>query len=257
MQLEINGRLIAFDDVGSGEPLLLVHGLGGTANSWAPVVEAFRASHRVVALDLPGAGRSAHDPQASIVSMAADVLSVMDALGLASVRLVGHSMGSITCQHVAAQAPTRVRDLVLLGPLAEPPEAARPALAARGQTALKEGMDGIADLICERGLAPATRERNPVVSGFVRELLQRQNPAAYARHCQALSEAVRADPSRVTCRTLLVSGTEDTTSPPASVGALAASLPNATRIELPDCGHWTMLEQPAAVVAAMRNFYGA
>ena len=257
MLIDIRGRLLALDDLGTGEPLLLVHGLGGTANSWAPVMEAFRHSHRVIALDLPGAGRSAHDPAATLTSMAADVLAVLDALGLESTHLVGHSMGTVTCQHVAATAPQRVRDLVLLGPLAEPPEAARPALAARGQTALAEGMDGIAELLCERGLAPATRARNPVITGFVRELLQRQAPAAYARHCQALSEAVKADPTRVQSRTLLVSGTEDTTSPPASVAALAASLPNATRIELPDCGHWTMLEQPAAVVAAMQAFYGA
>ena len=257
MLIDIRGRSLALDDLGTGEPLVLVHGLGGTANSWAPVLEAFRHSHRVIVLDLPGAGRSALDATATISSMAADVLAVMDALGLASTHLVGHSMGTITCQHVAAAAPARVRDLVLLGPLAQPPDAARPALAARAQTALAEGMDGIAELICERGLAPATRAQKPVVAGFVRELLQRQAPAAYARHCQALSEAVRADPARIQCRTLLISGTEDTTSPPASVAALAASLPNATRLELPDCGHWTMLEQPAAVVAAMQTFYGA
>lgn len=257
MLIDIRGRSLALDDLGTGEPLVLVHGLGGTANSWAPVIEAFRHGQRVIALDLPGAGRSAHDPAATITSMAADVLAVLDALGLASAHLVGHSMGTITCQHLAAAAPERVRDLVLLGPLAEPPEAARPTLAARGHTALAEGMDGIADLICERGLAPTTRARHPVVTGFVRELLQRQRPEAYARHCQALSEAVRADPARIRCSVLLVSGTEDTTSPPASVATLAASLPNATRIELPDCGHWTMLEQPAAVVAAMHEFYGA
>ena len=257
MILEINGRALAIDDIGSGEPLVLVHGLGGTANSWSPVVEAFRHSHRVVVLDLPGAGRSANDPRATIASLAADVLAVMEALGLSSAHLVGHSMGTITCQHLAASAPARVRDLVLLGPLAEPPDAARPALLARAESAQTDGMEAIADLICERGLAATTRARHPLVTGFVRELLQRQVPVAYAQHCRALAEAVRADATRVTCRALLISGTEDTTSPPASVAALEASLPKAQRIELPDCGHWTMLEQPAAVVAAMQRFYGA
>ncbi len=256
-KVQINGRTLAVDCHGDGAPLLLVHGLGGTANSWAPVVEAFAGSHRVIVPDLPGAGRSDPDPQVSIATLAADLLALMEALELASVHLVGHSMGTITCQHLAVLAPDRVRDLVLLGPLAEPPEAARPALQARADTALAQGMDGIAEVICARALAPTTRQRQPVVTGFVRELIQRQSPPDYAAHCRALAVAVKADAARIACRVLLVAGHEDTTSPPASVAALVASLPQATHLELADCGHWTALEQPAAVVAAMHAFYAA
>jgi pimeloyl-ACP methyl ester carboxylesterase len=254
-QVLVNGQPLAVDCHGEGEPMLLVHGLGGTANSFSPLVGAFAATHRVCVPDLPGAGRSPRVGEISIARLVADVLAVMDALRLQAVHLVGHSMGTVVCQHLAAVAPGRVRDLVLLGPLSEPPEAARPALRSRAEAAAASGMGPIAEVICERGLAAVTRQRKPVITGFVRELLQRQAPADYAAHCLALAAAVKADPSRITCRTLLVAGFEDTTSPPASVAALAASLAGATHVELPDCGHWTALEQPEAVVAAMRVFY--
>jgi len=257
MEYTINGRRLSVDVHGAGEPLLLIHGLGGTANAWAPVVAAFASRTQVIVPDLPGAGRSAPVSEVSIASLASDMLGLLDAMGLQSVHLAGHSMGTVVCQHMAVMAPTRVRDLVLLGPLAEPPEPARPALKARAETALASGMDGIAEVICERGLAPVTRERNPVVTGFVRELLQRQIPANYAAHCLALAEAQKADAAAIQCRSLLIAGLEDTTSPPASVAALAAAIAGAQHLELADCGHWTALEQPAAVVAAMQSFYAA
>jgi pimeloyl-ACP methyl ester carboxylesterase len=257
MRIELGGHSLAVDVSGDGEALLLVHGLGGTSNFWAPVTAAFAPRMRVIAPDLPGAGRSAAVAGMSFDSLAGDLLSLLDALGVTRARVAGHSMGSIVCQHLAARAPARVRDLVLLGPLAELPDAARPVLEARAATAREQGMAPIAEAVCERGLSATTKSARPVAVGFVREMMLRQDPAGYAAHCLALAAARRADPAAVTCRTLLVCGTDDTTAPPASVEALAASLAAAEVVMLPDCGHWTAVEKPDEVVAAMRAFYGA
>lgn len=257
MRIEINGHALAVDVAGDGAALLLVHGLGGTSNFWAPVTAAFSSTMRVIAPDLPGAGRSPLVAGISFDSLANELLALLDALGIAQAHVAGHSMGSIVCQHLAAKAPERVRDLVLLGPLAELPDAARPALEARAATAREQGMEPIAEVVCERGLSVETRETRPVTVGFVREMMLRQPAEGYASHCLALAAGLRADPASVRCPTLLVSGTDDTTAPPASVAALAAALP-AARVEmLPGCGHWTAVEKPAEVVAAMRHFYGA
>jgi pimeloyl-ACP methyl ester carboxylesterase len=130
-------------------------------------------------------------------------------------------------------------------------------LEARAATAREQGMAPIAEAVCDRGLSAETKSARPVVVGFVREMMLRQSPAGYASHCLALAAGRRADPAAVSCRTLLVSGTEDTTAPPASVEAIAASLPAAEVVMLPGCGHWTAVEKPEEVVAAMRTFYGA
>jgi 3-oxoadipate enol-lactonase len=255
MQIEINGRTLAVDVTGDGDALLLVHGLGGTSNFWAPVTAAFAPHMRVIAPDLPGAGRSAPAAGISFDTLANDLLALLDALGIGRAHVAGHSMGSIVCQHLAAKAPDRVRDLVLLGPLAELPEAARPALEARAATAREHGMEAIAELVCDRGLSAETKSMRPVTVGFVREMMLRQSAEGYARHCLALAAGRRVDPGAIRCPTLLVSGTEDTTAPAASVEALAAALP-AARVEmLAACGHWTAVEKPAEVVAAMTRFY--
>ncbi len=257
MQIEINGRTLAVDVNGDGDALLLVHGLGGTSNFWAPVVAAFAPGMRVIAPDLPGAGRSTPAAGISFDSLANDLLALLDALGIERAHVAGHSMGSIVCQHLAAKAPARVRDLVLLGPLAELPDAARPALEARAITAREQGMEPIAEVVCDRGLSAETKSTRPVVVGFVREMMLRQSAAGYASHCLALAAGQRAAPASIRCPTLLISGSDDTTAPPASVEALAAALPAAQVEMLPGCGHWTAIEKPAEVVAAMTRFYRA
>jgi len=255
MQIAINGRLLAVDVTGDGDALLLVHGLGGTSNFWAPVTAAFSPHMRVIAPDLPGAGRSASATGISFDTLANDLLALLDALGIEQAHVAGHSMGSIVCQHLVAKAPDRVRDLVLLGPLAELPETARAALEARAATAQQQGMEPIAEAVCERGLSAETKSTRPVAAGFVREMMLRQPAEGYASHCLALAAGRRADPAAIRCQALLVSGTDDTTAPPASVEALAASLPSARVELLPGCGHWTAVEKPAEVVAAMTRFY--
>lgn len=228
LNVEINSHRLAVDVHGEGAALLLVHGLGGTGNFWAPVVAALAPTMRVIVPDLPCAGRSALDPTVSFASLARDLLALLDALGVESAHVAGHSMGSIVCQHLAVLAPARVRDLVLLGPLAELPDAARPALGARAAAARQDGMAPIADVVCERGLSAETRATRPVTVGFVREMMLGQNAEGYALHCLALAAGRRVDPARVSCPVLLIAGDEDTTAPPASVAMLAASLPHAT-----------------------------
>ncbi|MBI2801185.1 MAG: alpha/beta fold hydrolase [Gammaproteobacteria bacterium] len=252
----INGKALAVDQKGAGAPVLLVHGLGGTSNFWAPVVAALAGVRQLIVPDLPSAGRSALDPQVSIASLVADLLALLDALGLDTVQLIGHSMGTIVCQHLAVRAPTRVSDLVLLGPLAEPPDAARPALRERAATVRKAGMAPVAEVICERGLSAATKAHNPIAAGFVREMLLGQNPESYAVSCLALAASTRAESKKITCETLLISGTEDTTSSVASVEALRDALPHAGAVFIPNCGHWTAVEMPLEVNATIGKFYG-
>ena len=247
MRMQINGRAMAVDVVGEGPPMLLVHGLGGTGNHWTPVVSRFADRFRLVVPDLPGSGGSEGADSLSIGALAEALLALMDALGLEAFHLVGHSMGTVVCQHIAVSQPERVHDLVLLGPLAEPPEAARDALRSRAEAAEREGMDGIANTIADVALSKATKQANPVVVGFVRELLMRQDPRGYAASAAQLKQ--------IRCRTLLITGDEDGVAPPDRVAELEKQLPNASCEILSDCGHWTLLERPERTIELMRTFY--
>ena len=253
--MEINGKEIAVEQEGDGDAMVMVHGLGGTSNSWCAQVGPLSRFYRVVRLDLEGSGRSPATGDLSIASFAADVCAVMDALDIPAAHFCGHSMGTIICQHIAADRPDRAKSLALFGPLAEPPEAARQAILDRAATARKDGMTPIADTLVQSAISAETRAHQPAVVAFVREILMRQDAEGYARTCEALAAATSADLGSIRCPTLLVTGDEDGVSPPPAIRALGRRIAGARLAVIPACGHWTQIEKPTPVNAALLNFH--
>jgi pimeloyl-ACP methyl ester carboxylesterase len=250
------GSLVA-EDSGQGFPVVMIHGLGGTSNSFEPLLDGLDG-HRVIRPDLPGAGRSGPRPGLDgIAGLARAVTDLLRASGIERAVLVGHSMGTLVCQHMAANAPERVAALVLYGAILEPPQAARTGLRDRAAAALEDGMAGIADAVSRASLSASTRARNPAARAFVRESLMRQNPEGYAAHCRILADAQPCDHARIACPVTLVTGEADPVAPPAMAEALCAALPDARLIRVPDCGHWPMIEAPAAARAALSETLSA
>lgn len=251
---------IAVEDEGDGDAVVCVHGLGGTSNTWTPLMPAL-ARHRVLRPDLPGSGRSAGVEGALSIERFADaVQSVCARLGIARAHFVGHSMGCIVLQHVAVAAPKLVRSLSLFGPLIAPPDAARTALRARAAKARAEGLHDIALALVHASLSADTRERQPLAVAFVRESLMRQDAEGYARSCDALAATVPAAVEQVACPVLLVTGDEDAVAPPQAVRALAERLhasPGVKNVVLPRCGHWTPVERADECRRELRDFLAA
>ena len=245
---------LAVEVHGNGDPVLLVHGLGGTSNVFGPQVGVLSRFFQCIRPDLPGSGRSPADGPLSIAGLAETIEGLMDERGLDRVHLVGHSLGTIVCQHIAVRRPNRVRSLALIGPLHAPPDAARPVIRDRATKARAEGMVGIADAIVQAGTSADTKANRPEVAALVREILMRQDPEGYARTCEALAAAEPADVSRIACPTLLVTGDEDGTAPPTAVRALHRKIAGSSLRLLDRCGHWTTFERPAEVNEALMNF---
>jgi pimeloyl-ACP methyl ester carboxylesterase len=254
----INGRRIFFDHIGDGEPVLAVHGLGGTSNFWAPVWRGIVGGKSFIAPDVPSAGRSDNDENLSIQTIADDLVSLLDALSIESAHLLGHSMGTIVCQHMAQQNPERVKGLALLGPLAEPPDPARDAIRDRAGLARENGMQPIADAITDGALSTKTKDEDPIAVSFVREMLCAQNAEGYALSCEALADAVAADVTILDKPVLLITGDEDKVAPPGNVEILASRfLKTPEYAVLENCGHWTVCEKPVEVVDRLRRFYAS
>jgi 3-oxoadipate enol-lactonase len=224
---------IAVEVEGEGTSVVCIHGLGGTSNTWTPVMRAM-TGHKVVRIDLPGSGRSAAGVgPLTIARMVDAVVAACKWLDIGTAHFVGHSMGTIVCQHLAIKKPG-------------PPEVARPNILARAQKAASGGtvgMQEIADAIVNGTLSASTRESLPVAVAMVRESLMRQDAQGYSKSCEALAAVQSAVLEDIKVPTLLVTGDEDPVAPPSTSYDMSRRLANARVAVLTRCGHWTTFER--------------
>lgn len=235
---------IVSEVVGEGAPVVMIHGLGGTSNMFQPQMAAL-SGHRVIRMDLPGSGRSPRPIEPLTIELMSEaVMRAMDGMGVTGAHLVGHSMGTIVCQWIAAAEPSLVASLTLFGAMAEPADASRQGLANRARLARSGGMADIADQIVAGALSAHTRETSPGTVAFVRESITRQDPESYARTCEALAKATAVDARRISAPALLVTGDADTVNPAGIGQALADRIKGAVFSPIDRCGHWTTVESP-------------
>lgn len=248
------GSLVA-ERHGAGSAVVMVHGLGGSSGSFELLMPAL-SGYCVLRPDLPGAGRSALRPgRPGLAGLAGAVRECMKAAGAPRAHLVGHSMGALICQHLAADAPEAVTSLALFGALLEPSPSARAALEERAREARAAGMAGIADAVAAGSLGPGSA--GGAASAFVRESVLRQPPAGYAAHCEALAAAPAARHEAIRGPTLLVHGAEDAVAPLAAAKRLRDAIGGARLETLPGVGHWPMLEAPARAAELLREHLAA
>ena len=253
MAVEVDG-----DDL--GDAAICLHGLGGTSNTFTPLLPAL-ARHRVVRIDLPGSGRSHRvEGPLSIARFVDAVLAVCARLGIERFHLLGHSLGTIVALHLAAREPARVKGLALFGPLLCPPDAARAGIRARAAKARSEGVEGmaaIADQIVAASTSADTRQHRPLAVAMVRESLMRQDADGYARSCDALADAAAAPVDALTMPALLVTGDDDPVAPPQAVRAIHERMRASRMNRYPRCGHWTPFERAEECTRDLREFLAA
>jgi 3-oxoadipate enol-lactonase len=259
MTLHVIDRAVV-EEEGEGDAVVCVHGLGGSTNTFTPLM-ATLARHRVLRVDMPGSARSSRVEGPLTVTRFVDTLvSICNRLNVTRAHWIGHSLGTIVCQHLAISHPKLVRSLALFGPLIAPPEAARTAIRARAAKARGEGLAGMHEIalgLLNAAISSDTRQRSPLAVAFVRESVMRQNPDGYARTCDALAEAAAAPVDRIEAPVLLVTGDEDGVAPPQQVRVFAEKLHNARSsrvVVLPRCGHWTPIERPDECARELREF---
>jgi 3-oxoadipate enol-lactonase len=250
MDVEIDGK---------GEALLCIHGLGGSSNTWTPLMGAL-AGFKVIRPDLPGSARSALGAQKLSIEVYVSALEdLLARIEVESVHIAAHSLGTIVAQHFAVRNGSRVKSLALFGPLVAPPDAARPNIAARARLARTGavGMQEIADALANGATSRQTQQHNPVVLALVRECVMRQSPEGYAQSCEALAEAQSAEIERIAVPTLLVTGDQDGVAPAANVAAMAARIEGSRQVVFEACGHWTTFENPTGCMLQLASLHGS
>jgi pimeloyl-ACP methyl ester carboxylesterase len=241
-----------------GVPAVLLHGLGGNAESWRPQLDALRAHRRVVAWEMPGYGRSAPLPEMTFASVGDALERLLDADGLEAVHLVGHSLGAMVAQEFALARPDRVRSLALLaasGRFGPPGGDWQRRFVADRLAPLEAGhsMADIADDALPRLFAgpvdPALRELARVSLAAVPEATYRAALAMLAGF-----DALDRLPA-LTQPALLVAGDRDPMAPLVGMQRLHDALPRARMEVVPGAGHWLGLECPGRLNRLLLDFH--
>lgn len=251
---------MAFTDQGAGPVVVLLHGFPLNRAMWAEQVKALSASYRVIAPDLRGHGESpAPNGVYTMESMADDVVELLDELGINEpVALGGLSMGGYVTLALVLKYPERIRAVMLLDTrcTADAPQAAadREKFA---QTVLDDGHPTAAvEAIVPKLFARATIEKNPGLVGMLEERMEKTPAAGVAGALRGM--AIRPDQTgrlgEIKAPTLVIVGEHDAITPPDGARAMADALPASRYVLIPDAGHLTPCENPAAVNEALLAF---
>lgn len=256
--LHVNGIRLRYESWGVGEtPLVLLHGLGSSADDWFLQLPAFAPIYRCIAVDLRGHGLSEKPAGAySMTLFAADVAVLLEGLALGPSHVWGLSLGGMVAQQLAIDYPATVRSLVLLNtmPGLWPPTRAIIRLGTRRlttpwrrRTMAEQATRVAADLF------PAPQDR--MLRDQAQARLAANDPAAYQ---QATLAILRFRPGaalrRIGCPVLIIAGAADRVVPHAYQTRLQQCLPQARFVSIPNSGHASNIDAAAAVNAAVLRF---
>jgi pimeloyl-ACP methyl ester carboxylesterase len=251
----------AWYEVGSGPPLVLVHGLGDDHRAWRRTLPDLMLSHRVVLYDLRGhGGTSLGSPAGTLHQLGADLASMIDALELGPAVVAGFSLGGTIAMRLAIDHPDKVAGLVLVATSSRVGKAAaewyghRFAMVAANDPDLKATID--------RDTEDVYRHSPEEIAGGLK--IRREStadPRGYGNACRALA-ALGAQPldpelTQITSPTLVVTSDLDELCPPRAAEIVAAGIRGSRVHTIKGAGHPLPVERPAELARLIVDFTAA
>ncbi len=245
---EVNGARITYDIVGNGHPVVLLHAGIGNRRMWEDQIAVFAERFTVIRYDARGFGDTIKPP--TPFSSHADLIGLLDHLGIAQAHLVGVSLGGHTAIDTAVAAPERVSALVVVG--------ARTGV--HPTEVLRRGWEQVDELYEAGDVAGAVElelrmwvdgpNRSPdAVAAAVREKVRLMNAALFARD-DTEGEEIRLEPpaagrlGELPVPTLVVVGDQDVPDVLAAANVLTSGIPGARKAVIPDAAHVPNMERP-------------
>ncbi len=256
MTISVRGAEVAYEQHGEGKPLLLLHGWGGSRDSWIPVVRDFQDRFRVTALDFPGHGQSGEPPEPwSVTEYMLMTGGLIEALGIQGCDVIAHSFGGRVALLLAAERPELVHRLVLTGSAGLIPKAS-------GGRTMKSRLYKLLRALADNGFTRAALGETRVEA--LRQALRQKFGSADYRALK--TDRMRATFNRVIGQdlegclpgikapTLLIYGDQDTATPLWMGQTMERLIPDAGLVVMKGAGHYAYLDRYAEFRAIVNAF---
>ena len=237
---------LVWREAGSGDPLVFLHGLGGSRTAWGPQLRGLSDRYRCIAWDMPGYGDAERIEPLTYPAIAARLVDLLDALEIEAATLIGLSFGGMHALHTALDHPRRVDRLVLAdtsaafgldGTIAEDWIRARLDPIERGATPA-DAAEAVIDAICHVRLTGQVREETIEAFGRI-------SSRGFRAAVMCLpSNDVRNRLVEIAQPTLVIVGEHDRETPLAYAQLIAEGIPNSELHVLPGVGHLSPAEAP-------------
>jgi 3-oxoadipate enol-lactonase len=249
---------IAVEHAGSGEFVIMMHGIGGNRLNWTDQIAALSSRYHAAAWDARGYGDSDdYEGPLNFGDYADDLVRVLDHFGVRNAHVVGLSMGGRIAMDFAGRHGERLKSLVLCDThkgFALMPEDRKAAFIASRKAPLMAGKEpkDIAEPVARSLVGPKASEE-----AFMRlvDSMSRLHKESYIKSIEAsVRMDPRADLASITVPTLVVVGADDKLTPPDVARQIASEIPGAELAVIPDAGHLVNIEQPEAFNAVLLAF---
>lgn len=248
------GRTVRYYDIGRGSPLVLLHGIGGDADDWAFCLQPLSSSHRVIALDMLGFGRSDKPFIAYCIEFWVEVLErFLQNVDIRRATLIGNSLGGWIAAAFALQRPDAVDKLVLVD-----------AAGVWGNTTelpidLHISSRRHMRQVCEFLFYDKSLASDALIDLAYEQHLERGDGHTIHRALETLRsgrEFLDKKLSALTSPTLIVWGEQDALIPVETGRGMQKLIPGSSLEVIPQCGHMPELEKPAELVRCVLEFVG-
>jgi pimeloyl-ACP methyl ester carboxylesterase len=251
-----------YEEHGSGDPLLLIMGLGADSGAWLLQIPEFAERYRTIAFDNRGVGRSSKPAGPYTVrEMADEAAGLLDTLGIARAHVVGVSLGGMIAQELALRHPERVRGLVLACTYPEPDdeilERRQASVAQFGGTIAANGttqidMAALDPMMFFQHLLPAVFNQSFINTDLPRLMQLFAGALQWGFSMEAIMAQVEAAMGHrttdrlhgISAPTLVITGDSDLLIPPGNSDVLASKIPGARLVKVPGGSHGFNFETP-------------
>jgi 3-oxoadipate enol-lactonase len=258
-KVRANGIELFYEESGAGEPLLLIAGFACDHTNWRKLAPLLASTNRLITFDNRGVGQSGSpETRYSIHHLAQDTIGLLDAIGLDSVHVAGHSMGGQIAIEMALACPERVRSLILLSSCAKMDERGSTVIELWGD--LPKLVDPATAIRLSLPWIYTTRfyERPGAIDQVIQEILANPFPPTVSGIYQQSRAITSYDASarlrKIKCPTLVVVGDEDILGGPPLSADLAHHIPGAQLVILKQAAHSLLTESAETTAASMISF---